>query len=100
MTLHIGYKSPFRTNLLPTNLSENGLFLFLYGMPRLVRCTPLSAGQIHDKACMVVDVELVTLELARTSRTDFAAAGHPAKGLLHKIMYSGPYFYKIPLQMN
>ncbi len=22
------------------------------------------------------------------------------KGLLHKIMYSGPYFYKIPLQMN
>lgn len=39
-----------------------------------------SAGQIHDKACMVVDVELVTLELARTSRTDFTAAGHPAKG--------------------
>ena len=31
MTLHIGYKSPFRTNLLPTNLSGNGLFLFLYG---------------------------------------------------------------------
>ena len=30
MTLHIGYKSPFRTNLLPTNLSGNGLFLFLY----------------------------------------------------------------------
>ena len=28
MTLHIGYKSPFRTNLLPTNLSGNGLFLF------------------------------------------------------------------------
>lgn len=53
---------------------------FLYGMPRLVRCTPLSAGQIHDKACMVVDVELVTLELARTSRTDFTATGHPAKG--------------------
>ena len=25
-----------------------------------------SAGQIHDKACMVVDVELVTLELARS----------------------------------
>ena len=22
------------------------------------------------------------------------------RGLLHKIMYSGPYFYKIPLQMN
>ena len=28
MTLHIGYKSPFRTNPLPTNLSGNGLFLF------------------------------------------------------------------------
>ena len=30
MTLHIGYKSPFRTNLLPTNLSGNELFIFLY----------------------------------------------------------------------
>ena len=28
MTLHIGYKSPFRTNPFPTNLSGNGLFLF------------------------------------------------------------------------
>ena len=28
MTLHIGYKSPFRTKLLPTNLFENGHFLF------------------------------------------------------------------------
>ena len=28
MTLHIGYKSPFRTNPLPTNLSGNGSFFF------------------------------------------------------------------------
>ena len=35
MTLHIGYKSPFRTKLLPTNLSGNGLFLYkvpFYGL--------------------------------------------------------------------
>lgn len=41
MTLHIGYKSPFRTNLLPTNLSGNGLFLFLYGIQKAIWITEI-----------------------------------------------------------
>ena len=39
MTLHIGCKSPFRTNPLPTNLSGKGLFLFLYGIQKAIRIT-------------------------------------------------------------
>ncbi len=39
------------------------------------------------------------------TRTDVKNRFHSGRtsckgGLLHKIMYSGPYFYKIPLQMN
>ena len=41
MTLHIGYKSPFRTNLLPMNLSGNGLFLFLYGIKKTIWITEI-----------------------------------------------------------
>lgn len=37
MTLHVGCKSPFRTNPFPTNLSGNGLFLFLYGIQKAIR---------------------------------------------------------------
>ena len=39
MTLHIGYKSPFRTNPLLTNLSGNGLFLFLDGIQKAIWIT-------------------------------------------------------------
>ena len=45
MTLHIGYKSPFRTNLLPTNLSGNGLFLFLYGIQKAIWITEIVFSQ-------------------------------------------------------
>ena len=56
MTLHIGYKSPFRTNLLPTNLSGNGLFLFLYGIQKAIWITEIRLfyKAFHIFRCLIV----------------------------------------------